>query len=193
MRNGKERQGMARRRWAMAMPRFAWCLNAMQRRSSAENSGATAMNCKGKERIAQQRRGMAKQRNVTQRQATAWQIIEGYAQLRHSSECNARARLSTAPPSSGNELRSNEQKSKKEWAEGGCNMAEVKTYTLTLDAQELHDLIEAAMVCECQAAQIINGLKRKGLDMDAQKLVIQNARLARLVRRMQEVKKPCTD
>lgn len=41
-------------------------------------------------------------------------------------------------------------------------MAEVKTYTLTLDAQELHDLIEAALVCECQAAQIINGLKRKG-------------------------------
>ena len=81
---------------------------------------------------------------------------------------------------SGNELRSNEQKSKKEWAEGGCNMAEVKTYTLTLDAQELHDLIEAA--------QIIGGLKRKGLDLDAQKLVTQNARLARLARRMQETK-----
>ena len=72
-------------------------------------------------------------------------------------------------------------------------MANARTYTLTLNAQELHDLIEAAVVCECQAAQIINGLKRKGLDMDAQKLVIQNARLARLVRRMQEVKKPCTD
>ena len=68
-------------------------------------------------------------------------------------------------------------------------MAKVKTYTLTLDAQELHDLIEAAMVCECQAAQIINGLKRKGLDLDAQKLETQNARLARLVRRMQEAKK----
>ena len=68
-----------------------------------------------------------------------------------------------------------------------------KAYTLTLDAQELHDLIEAALVCECQAAQIINGLKRKGLDMDAQKLATQNARLARLVRRLQEVKKPCTD
>ena len=67
-------------------------------------------------------------------------------------------------------------------------MANVKTYTLTLDAQELHDLIEAAMVCECQAAQIINGLKRKGLDLDAQKLVTQNARLSRLVRRMQEAK-----
>lgn len=50
------------------------------------------------------------------------------------------------------------------------------------------DLIEAAMVCECQAAQIINGLKRKGLDLDAQKLATQNARLARLVRRMQETK-----
>lgn len=72
-------------------------------------------------------------------------------------------------------------------------MANARTYTLTLDAQELHDLIEAALVCECQAAQIINGLKRKGLDMDAQKLATQNARLARLVRRLQEVKKPCTD
>ena len=67
-------------------------------------------------------------------------------------------------------------------------MAEEKAYTLTLSGQELHDLIEAALVCECQNAQIINGLKRKGMDLDAQKLVIQNARLARLVRRMQETK-----
>ena len=65
-------------------------------------------------------------------------------------------------------------------------MANIKTYNLTLDAQEMHDLIEAALVCECQAAQIINGLKRKGLDLDAQKFATQNARLARLVRRMQE-------
>lgn len=65
-------------------------------------------------------------------------------------------------------------------------MGKEKTYNLTLSGQELHDLIEAAMVCECQAAQIIGGLKRKGLDMDAQKLVTQNARLSRLVRRMQE-------
>ncbi len=68
-----------------------------------------------------------------------------------------------------------------------------KAYTLTLDAQELHDLIEAALVCECQAAQIINGLKRKGLDMEAQKLVTQNARLARIVRRMQEERKEETN
>lgn len=67
-------------------------------------------------------------------------------------------------------------------------MANIKTYNLTLDAQELHDLIEAALVCECQAAQIINGLKRKGLELDAQKLVTQNARLAQIVRRMQETK-----
>lgn len=33
-------------------------------------------------------------------------------------------------------------------------MANVKTYTLTLDAQELHDLIEAALVYECQNANI---------------------------------------
>ena len=68
-------------------------------------------------------------------------------------------------------------------------MANIKTYNLTLDAQELHDLIEAALVCECQAAQIIGGLKRKGLDLDAQKLATQNARLSRLVRRMQETEK----
>lgn len=68
-------------------------------------------------------------------------------------------------------------------------MANIKTYNLTLDAQEMHDLIEAALVCECQAAQIINGLKRKGLDLDAQKFVTQNARLSRLVKRMQEAKK----
>ena len=67
-------------------------------------------------------------------------------------------------------------------------MANARTYTLTLNAQELHDLIEAALVCECQAAQLINGLKRKGMDLDAQKLITQNARLARLVRRMQEKK-----
>ena len=75
-------------------------------------------------------------------------------------------------------------------------MAKAKTYTLTLDAWELHDLIEASLACECQNAQIINGLKRKGLDIDAQKLITQNARLARLVRRLQETKeneKPCTD
>lgn len=41
-------------------------------------------------------------------------------------------------------------------------MGKEKTYTLTLSGQELHDLIEAALVCECQAAQIIGGLKRKG-------------------------------
>lgn len=67
-------------------------------------------------------------------------------------------------------------------------MAEEKTYTLTLSGQELHDLIDAALVCECQAAQIIGGLKRKGLDMNAQQLMTKNARLARLVRRMQEAK-----
>ena len=71
-------------------------------------------------------------------------------------------------------------------------MRNAKTYTLTLDAQELHDLIEAALACECQNAQIINGLKRKGLDMNAQKLITQNARLARLVRRMQDTKEETT-
>ena len=64
-------------------------------------------------------------------------------------------------------------------------MGKEKTYTLTLSGQELHDLIEAALVCECQAAHIIGGLKRKGLDLDAQKLVTQNARLPRCLSRSQ--------
>lgn len=65
-------------------------------------------------------------------------------------------------------------------------MANVKTYTLTLDAQELHDLIEAALVCECQNANIARGLQRKLLETDAQKLICMNARLMRVGKRMQE-------
>ena len=65
-------------------------------------------------------------------------------------------------------------------------MQKTKTYTLTLDAQELHDLVEAALVCECQNAEIANGLKRKGLELDARKLIYMNARLMRVVKRMQE-------
>lgn len=65
-------------------------------------------------------------------------------------------------------------------------MAKVKTYTLTLDAQELRDLIEAALVCECQNANIARGLQRKILEADAQKLICMNARLMRVGKRMQE-------
>ena len=65
-------------------------------------------------------------------------------------------------------------------------MANVKTYTLTLDAQELRDLIEAALVCERQNANIARGLQRKLLETDAQKLICMNARLMRVVKRMQE-------
>lgn len=68
-------------------------------------------------------------------------------------------------------------------------MAKEKTYTLTMDAQELHDLIEAAMVCECQNANIARGLQRKLMEADAQKLICMNARLMRVVKRMQEAKK----
>ena len=63
---------------------------------------------------------------------------------------------------------------------------QTKTYTLTLDAQELRDLIEAALVCECQNANIARGLQRKLLEADAQKLICMNARLMRVVNRMQE-------
>ena len=68
-------------------------------------------------------------------------------------------------------------------------MAKVKTYTLTLDAQELHDLIEAALVCECQNAEAASAMQRKGYDLEAQKLHCMNARLMRVVKRMQEAEK----
>ena len=68
-------------------------------------------------------------------------------------------------------------------------MAKVKTYTLTLDAQELHDLIEAALVCECQNAEAARAMQRKGYDLEAQKLNCMNARLMRVVKRIQETEK----
>ena len=67
-------------------------------------------------------------------------------------------------------------------------MGKEKSYTLTLDAQELHDLIEAAMVCECQNAEAARAMQRKGYDLEAQKLHCMNARLMRVVKRMQETK-----
>ena len=68
-------------------------------------------------------------------------------------------------------------------------MANVKTYTLTLDAQELRDVIEAALVCECQNAEAASAMQRKGYDLEAQKLNCMNARLMRVVKRMQETEK----
>ena len=65
-------------------------------------------------------------------------------------------------------------------------MAKVKTYTLTLDAQELRDVIEAALVCECQNAEAARAMQRKGYDLEAQKLNCMNARLMRVVKRIQE-------
>lgn len=68
-------------------------------------------------------------------------------------------------------------------------MANVKTYTLTLDAQELRDVIEAALVCECQNAEAARAMQRKGYDLEAQKLNCMNARLMRVVKRIQETEK----
>ena len=65
-------------------------------------------------------------------------------------------------------------------------MANVKTYTLTLDAQEMRDVIEAALVCECQNAEAARAMQRKGYDLEAQKLNCMNARLMRVVKRIQE-------
>ena len=68
-------------------------------------------------------------------------------------------------------------------------MANVKTYTMTLDAQELRDVIEAALVCECQNAEAARAMQRKGYDLEAQKLNCMNARLMRVVKRIQETEK----
>lgn len=65
-------------------------------------------------------------------------------------------------------------------------MANVKTYTMKLDAQELRDVIEAALVCECQNAEAARAMQRKGYDLEAQKLHCMNARLMRVVKRIQE-------
>ena len=65
-------------------------------------------------------------------------------------------------------------------------MANVKTYTMTMDAQELRDVIEAALVCECQNAEAARAMQRKGYDLEAQKLNCMNARLMRVVKRIQE-------
>ena len=68
-------------------------------------------------------------------------------------------------------------------------MAKVKTYNLMLDTQELRDVIEAALVCECQNAEAARAMQRKGYDLEAQKLHCMNARLMRVVKRMQETEK----
>ena len=68
-------------------------------------------------------------------------------------------------------------------------MAKVKSYSVTLDAQELRDVIEAALVCECQNAEASRAMQRKGYDLEAQKLHCMNARLMRVVKRMQEAEK----
>ena len=68
-------------------------------------------------------------------------------------------------------------------------MAKVKTYTLMLDAQEMRDVIEAALVCECQNAEAARAMQRKGYDLEAQKLNCMNARLMRVVKRIQETEK----
>lgn len=68
-------------------------------------------------------------------------------------------------------------------------MANIKTYNLTLDAQELRDVIEAALVCECQNAEAARAMQRKGYDLEAQKLNCMNARLMRVVKRIQETEK----
>lgn len=68
-------------------------------------------------------------------------------------------------------------------------MAKIKSYSVTMDAQELRDVIEAALVCECQNAEAARAMQRKGYDLEAQKLHCMNARLMRVVKRIQETEK----
>ena len=68
-------------------------------------------------------------------------------------------------------------------------MANVKTDTRTREAQELRDVIEAALGCECQNAEAARAMQRKGYDLEAQKLHCMNARLMRVVKRIQETEK----
>lgn len=68
-------------------------------------------------------------------------------------------------------------------------MKKASTYTLALDAQELRDVIEAALVCECQNAEAARAMQRKGYDLEARQLHCMNARLMRVVKRMQEAAK----
>ena len=50
-------------------------------------------------------------------------------------------------------------------------------------------MIEAALVCECQNAEAARAMQRKGYDLEAQKLHCMNARLMRVVKRIQETEK----
>ena len=68
-------------------------------------------------------------------------------------------------------------------------MKKASTYTLALDAQELRDVIEAALVCECQNAEAARAMQRKGYDLEARQLHCMNARLMRVVKRMKEAEK----
>lgn len=68
-------------------------------------------------------------------------------------------------------------------------MKKASTYTIALDAQELRDVIEAAIVCECQNAEAARAMQRKGYNLEARQLHCMNARLMRVVKRMQEAEK----
>ena len=65
-------------------------------------------------------------------------------------------------------------------------MEKVKTYTLALNAQELRDLIEAALVCECANVHSMSSLRNQGLYNNAGKLEKMNIRLMPLVKKLQE-------
>lgn len=65
-------------------------------------------------------------------------------------------------------------------------MANARTYTLTLNAQEIRDLIEAALVCECANVHSMSSLRSQGLYNNAGKLEKMNIRLMPLVKKLQE-------
>ena len=57
---------------------------------------------------------------------------------------------------------------------------------VSFSPDQLADVIEAALVCECQNAEAARAMQRKGYDLEAQKLHCMNARLMRVVKRIQE-------
>ena len=65
-------------------------------------------------------------------------------------------------------------------------MGSVETCRLALNEQEIRDLIEAALVCECANVHSMSSLRSQGLYNNAGKLEKMNIRLMPLVKKLQE-------
>lgn len=65
-------------------------------------------------------------------------------------------------------------------------MSEGKTYTLTLTAQDITDLHDAALTCAVDNEVCIKQLRREGYTSSAENLRGMNARLAKLTELLRE-------